>query len=219
MLFIHVRGLTARSVGLSWLRIVAMPSPQTSAQARTRPDLVRLSRSQTFAPGERVVSRPERHAPVRCGEHEASVDAIVARNPRRENEGDTDIDTVAECVAEPLVVHGKAIERRAAREGAEILRCDETGAAADHLPRRGYSRRGTPATIDVPDSHIRMNTTAAISNEGPVHFMTHPRAMDSALFITFLSRLLGEVEGKVFLILDRLPAHTSAATRDIKAST
>jgi transposase len=107
-----------------------------------------------------------------------------------------------------------AIERRAAREGAEILWCDETGAAADHLPRRGYSRRGTPATIEVPDSHIRMNTTAAISNEGSVHFMTHKRAMDSALFITFLGRLLGEVEGKVFLILDRLPAHTSAATRD-----
>src|SRR3954453_11065488 len=96
-----------------------------------------------------------------------------------------------------------AIERRAAREGAEVLWCDETGAAADHLPRRGYSRRGTPATIDVPDSHIRMNATVAISNEGSVHFMTHPRAMDSALFITFLGRLLEEVEGKVFLILDR----------------
>jgi transposase len=107
-----------------------------------------------------------------------------------------------------------AIERRAAREGAEVLWCDETGAAADHLPRRGYSRRGIPATIEVPDSHIRMNATAAISNEGSVHFMTHKRAMDSALFITFLGRLLGEVEGKVFLILDRLPAHTSAATRD-----
>ena len=107
-----------------------------------------------------------------------------------------------------------AIERRAAREEAEILWCDETGAAADHLPRRGDSRRGTPATIEVPDSHIRMNTTAAISNEGSVHFMTHERAMDSALFIAFLGRLLGEVEGKVFLILDRLPAHTSAATRD-----
>src|SRR5512144_412896 len=44
-----------------------------------------------------------------------------------------------------------AIERRAAREGAEILWCDETGAAADRLPRRGYSREGHPASIDVPD--------------------------------------------------------------------
>jgi transposase len=106
-----------------------------------------------------------------------------------------------------------AIERRAAREGAEVLWCDETGAAADHLPRRGYSRRGTPATIEVPDSHIRMNAVAAISNEGSVHFMTHKEPMDSALFITFLERLLGEVRGKILLIADRLPGHTSAATK------
>jgi transposase len=106
------------------------------------------------------------------------------------------------------------IERLAARAGAEILWCDETGAAADHLPRRGYSPRGTPTTIEVPDSHIRMNMVAAISNEGSVHFMTHKGPMDSALFITFLGRLLDEMEGKIFLITDRLSAHTSAAVQE-----
>ncbi len=35
-----------------------------------------------------------------------------------------------------------AIERQAAREGAEIHWCDETGAAADQQPRRGYAREG-----------------------------------------------------------------------------
>src|SRR5262249_34196108 len=107
-----------------------------------------------------------------------------------------------------------AIERRAAREGAEISWCDETGAAADHLPRRGYSREGRPATIAVPDSHIRMDTVAAISDGGSVHFMTHKKPMDTALFITSLERLLGEVEGKIFLIADRLPAHVSGAVRE-----
>jgi transposase len=104
-----------------------------------------------------------------------------------------------------------AIERRAARGGAVILWCDETGAAADRLPRRGYSRQGHPATIEVPDSHIRIGTVAAISGAGSVHSMTYRGAMSSALFITFLERLLGEVAGKVFLITDRLPAHDSAA--------
>jgi transposase len=107
-----------------------------------------------------------------------------------------------------------AIERRAAREGAEILWCDETGAAADRLPRRGYSREGQPATMEVPDSHIRMNTIAAISNEGSVHFMTLKESMNSARFITFLERLLSETTGKVFLITDRLPAHVSAEVED-----
>ena len=39
---------------------------------------------------------------------------------------------------------------RAAREDAEIHWCDETGAAADQQPRRGYAREGRPARIEVP---------------------------------------------------------------------
>ena len=100
-----------------------------------------------------------------------------------------------------------AIEQRAAREGAEIHWCDETGAAADQQPRRGYAREGQPARIDVPDPHIRMNLISTISNEGSVHFMTYKETMTAALFITFLERLLGETTRKVFLIVDRLKAH------------
>ena len=85
-----------------------------------------------------------------------------------------------------------AIEQRAAREGAEIYWCDETGGVADQQPRRGYAREGQPARIDVPDPHIRMNRISTISNEGSVHFMTYKQTMTAALFITFLERLLGE---------------------------
>src|SRR3954469_23812158 len=85
-----------------------------------------------------------------------------------------------------------AIEQRAAGEGAAIYWCDETGAAADQQPRRGYAREGQPARIDVPDPHIRMNMISTISNEGSVHFMTYKQTMTAALFITFLERLLGE---------------------------
>jgi transposase len=134
---------------------------------------------------------------------------FTPKAPRRHSR-DQDPEEVRHWVDEDDPV----IERLAAREGAEIAWCDETGAAADHLPRRGYSRRGSPATIEVPDSHIRMNLVAAISDEGSVHFMTHGRPMDSALFIAFLGRLLDEVEGKLFLITDRLPAHTAAAVEE-----
>src|SRR3974390_1354244 len=43
-----------------------------------------------------------------------------------------------------------ATEEGAAREGAEIHWCDETGAAADEHPRKGYARTGHPAWIRVP---------------------------------------------------------------------
>ena len=103
--------------------------------------------------------------------------------------------------------HSPAIEARAAREDAEIHWCDETGAAADQQPRRGYTREGRPARIEVPDPHIRMNLISTISNEGSVHFMTYKETMTAALFITFLERMLSETTRKIFLIVDRLRAH------------
>jgi transposase len=107
-----------------------------------------------------------------------------------------------------------AIEARAALEGAEIHWCDETGAAADEQSRKGYAREGDPARVEVPKPHIRMNLVATITNEGEVHFLTYKESMTGALFITFLEELLSETTRKVFLILDRLPAHETKAVAD-----
>jgi transposase len=107
-----------------------------------------------------------------------------------------------------------AIEERAAREDAEIHWCDETGAAADEHPRKGYARTGHPAWIEVPHPHIRMNLIATITNEGSVHFLTYERSMTAALFVTFLEKLLHETAKEVFLILDRLPAHEAKVVEE-----
>jgi hypothetical protein len=107
-----------------------------------------------------------------------------------------------------------AIEARAALEGAEIHSHDETGAAADERPRKGYARKGDPARIEVPKPHIRMNLVVTITNEGEVHFLTYKESMTGVLFITFLEKLLSETTRKVFLILDRLPAHETKAVAD-----
>jgi transposase len=119
-----------------------------------------------------------------------------------------------EEVREWLEVTYPAIERRAAREGAEIYWCDETGAAADEHPGKGYAREGRPARMDVPDPHIRMNLISAISNTGDVRFMTYAQPMNAALFLVFLGRLLRSTTGKLFLIVDRLQAHQTPAVRE-----
>jgi transposase len=133
----------------------------------------------------------------------------TAKVPRRHAK-----DQDPEEVREWLEVTYPALEERAAREGAEIHWCDETGAAADKQPRKGYSRRGRPARIEVPDPHIRMNQISTVTNEGAVHFMTYKETMTAALFITFLEGLLRETTRKVFLIVDRLPAHEAKAVED-----
>jgi len=103
-----------------------------------------------------------------------------------------------------------AIAARARREGAAISWCDETGVAADEHPRYGYAREGAPATMEVPDTHIRINQISAISNEGTVRFMTYKGSMDGAQFTVFLGRLLRTSARKIFLIVDRLKAHEKA---------
>lgn len=107
-----------------------------------------------------------------------------------------------------------AIEKRARKEDAEIHWCDEVGVAADEHPRRGYARLGQPATLEVPDRHIRMNQIAAISNEGTVRFMTYKGTLNTALFLVFLGRLLRASTRKVFLIVDRLSAHDNGKVAD-----
>jgi transposase len=104
-----------------------------------------------------------------------------------------------------------AIEKRARAEGADIYWCDETGRQADQQPGYGYAKKGKPATMTVPDSHIRVSQISAISNEGSVRFMTYTKTMTAALFIVFLGKLIAGARRKLFLIVDRLKAHDAAA--------
>jgi transposase len=100
-----------------------------------------------------------------------------------------------------------AIEEQAAREGAEILWTDEVGVAADHHPGYGYARAGERAIMDVPGPHIRVNQISAISNEGTVRFMTYQGALNAAVFLLFLRKLVAGAGRKILLIADRLQAH------------
>jgi transposase len=101
-----------------------------------------------------------------------------------------------------------AIEIQAQHEDAQILFCDEVGAAADHHPGMGYARRGERARMAVPDPHIRVNQISAIGNTGCVHFMTYKGSFSHATFLVFLAKLVEGAAGKkILLIVDRLQAH------------
>lgn len=104
-----------------------------------------------------------------------------------------------------------AIEAQAEREGAEILWTDEVGVDADHHPGTGYARRGEQAILDVPGPHLRVNQISAISNGGAVQFMTYQGALNAAVFLLFLQRLIAGATRKILLIADRLQAHKTPA--------
>src|SRR5262249_54423160 len=101
--------------------------------------------------------------PVRTGGEYPKRGGYTAKVPRRraKDQGPGEVDRW-------LGRTYPAIAARAALEGAEIHWCDETGAAADEHPRKGYARGGHPAWIEGPHPHIRMNLIATITNEAEV---------------------------------------------------
>ncbi len=133
----------------------------------------------------------------------------TAKRPRRHSP-EQDPEEVREWLEEVY----PEIEARAAAEGATIHWCDETGIAADQYAGVGYAREGQATTMEVPDSHIRVNLISTITNEGVVRFMTYTDTMTAALFITFLERLLRSTAGKIFLIVDWLGAHEAKVVEE-----
>lgn len=107
-----------------------------------------------------------------------------------------------------------AIKARAAREGAEIHWCDETGVGANDHRGGGYSRVGQTPELPVSGDRFRVNMASTITNEGKARFMTYASTLTAAVFLSFLGQLLREARKKVFLILDRHPAHEAEAVAE-----
>lgn len=104
-----------------------------------------------------------------------------------------------------------AIEARAAREHAEIHWCDEMGVGANEGSGRGYARIGQTPTLAVSGERFRVNLVSSITNQGKLRFMTYTSTLTAAVFLVFLQQLLRGARHKIFLILDRHPAHESLA--------
>lgn len=100
-----------------------------------------------------------------------------------------------------------AISSRARREGAEINWCDETGVRNDESGVRGYAPRGKTPTIRLNARRTSMSMISSITNQGKVRFMIYKDAMNPALFIRFMGRLIKDTGRKVFLVVDNLKTH------------
>lgn len=104
-----------------------------------------------------------------------------------------------------------AIAEAAANEDGEIHWCDEKGVGANEFPGRGYAPIGQTPEEEVMAHPCQVNVVSTITNEGKVRFMTYYSTMTATVFIMFLRRLVRLAHKKIFLIVDQLPAHTSAA--------
>lgn len=107
-----------------------------------------------------------------------------------------------------------AIRKRAREEGASIYFADEAACRTDHHAGTTWAPVGRTPTVQHIGKRESIGMISAISMRGEMHWMVYAESMDSELFIQYLNYLIQDIEGKVFLILDRARYHTSVATTE-----
>ena len=115
-----------------------------------------------------------------------------------------------------LEVDYPAIVQRAKAEAGVVCWADETAVRQDTAWVRGYAAAGHTPVLEHatrrPSPGITM--ISALSNQGLVRFGFHDGAINAERFIGFMADLVHDTPSKVFLIVDRLPAHRAVKVRD-----
>lgn len=111
------------------------------------------------------------------------------------------------------------IQALAKRERASIFFGDEAGVRSDFHAGTTWAPRGETPIVPATGRRYALNLVSAISPRGELRFMTFTGRMDARKFIEFLRRLLHNAPGRVFLIVDRHPAHRARAVREFVGST
>jgi hypothetical protein len=100
------------------------------------------------------------------------------------------------------------------RAGGEIQWADETGLSNQANYGRSFAPQGETPVIPRPATRFALSMIASLTNRGKLRFMISPGALDAAIFLTFLRRLIRDAPCKVFLIVDNLKPHRAQAVKD-----
>src|SRR6516165_123803 len=106
------------------------------------------------------------------------------------------------------------IKALAQREKAEIFFGDAAHMRSDHHAGRTWGKRGATPIVESTGARHRMSLISAITARGHMRFMIKEKGgVNAAVFIEFLKRLLVGATRKIFLIVDRGPAHRAKKTK------
>ena len=106
------------------------------------------------------------------------------------------------------------IRSRAKAEGAEILWGDETGLRSDDVRGRSYAPRGMTPVVRVNQNRHGCSVISTVTNKGEMRWMVFGGALNSAILLKFLRRLIKDASRKVFLVLDNLRVHHSKPVKE-----
>jgi transposase len=111
------------------------------------------------------------------------------------------------------------IRALAQREKADIYFGDAAHMRSDHHAGRTWGKKGDTPVVSSTGARYRMSLISAITSRGHMRFMIKEKGgVNAEVFIEFLRRLMIGSKNKIFLIVDRGPAHVAKKTRAFVAS-
>jgi transposase len=110
-----------------------------------------------------------------------------------------------------------AIHAAAKAAGAIILFCDESGVRTDYHSGTMWAPVGQTPVVVGTGNRESVNMISAISAQGKMHFSFIERNVNAANFIAYLKKLLHDINGVIYLIVDGRGAHTAKAPRQFVA--
>jgi len=111
------------------------------------------------------------------------------------------------------------IKALAKRENAEIYFGDAAHIRSDNHSGRTWGKKGETPIVLTTGARYRMSLISAITARGHMRFMIKEKGgVNAEVFIEFLKRLMVGSKNKIFLIVDRGPAHVAKKTRRFVAS-
>ena len=122
-----------------------------------------------------------------------------------------------EAIQRWLLEEYPAIAREAKRAKATIYWGDEMGLRSDHLSGTSYAPVGHTPVIRATGQRFGCNMISAITNKGSLAFMVFAGKFKAPVFVEFMRRLLKQVNGKVYLIVDGHPVHKSKTVKQFVA--
>lgn len=105
------------------------------------------------------------------------------------------------------------IRHLARQRKAMIFFGDEAGVRSDHHAGTTWAVKGKTPVVSSTGARFGLNLVSAVSAQGEFRFMTVKGRVGATRFIEFIKRLLHNVPGMVFLIVDGHPAHKAKSVK------
>jgi transposase len=106
------------------------------------------------------------------------------------------------------------IKALAQREKADIFFGDAAHMRSDHHAGRSWGKKGETPVVVATGARHGMSLISAITSRGEMRFMIKEKGgVNANVFIEFLKRLITGAKRKIFLIVDRGPAHIAKKTK------